>query len=516
MVKALNLIGTVNTPYLPVTGSQRLVYLLLEVDECGAGAHCAERTASVLPGEREFTRERSSPLHREDGSALLPVNLVLIVDVSESMHVRVATEAQFEELARTGALQEVLVDGVPAWQPVDVPEELLFRLPRKIDRVRDALQAVIEQLRPDDRFALVAFAGRAVTLIPNALVTDSIKHRLFDVVGGLDGLQLGDDTYIGQGLALGFEELHRGTSAGLGERADTGHPPQREEKQSHREARPYLADRLFVLTDGFTLDERECRAWARQAQKARVPISTMGLGGEFNEELMIPIADQTGGEAYLLEDPEDISPAFAQELHRAQAVRYRNLELKLRFPRGVEVRAAYRVRPSIAPLDSVNEENSYSFALGDLVAGESPALLLELIVPPRSVGVYRLAQALLACDDPAGGLAGLKTRSDVVVEYTTDPDQVSRRVARVMHVIEALSAYKLQRRAQDDLAAGDVEGATRKLRTAATRLLDMGNETLAAEMEREAENLERRGRADPMRTKKLRYETRKLTQGLEE
>jgi Ca-activated chloride channel family protein len=242
----------------------------------------------------------------------------------------------------------------------------------------------------------------------------------------------------------------------------------------------------------------------------------MGLGGEFNEELMIPIADQTGGEAYLLEDPEDISPAFAQELQRAQAVRYRNLELKLRFPRGVEVRAAYRVRPSIAPLESANEGNSYSFALGDLVAGESPALLLELIVPPRSAGVYRLAQALLACDDPAGGVAGLKTRVDVVVEYTIDPDQVPQRIARVMHVIEALSAYKLQRLAQDDLAAGDVGGATRKLRAAATRLLDMGNETLAAEMEREAENLERRGQVDPMRTKKLRYETRKLTQGLEE
>ena len=46
-------------------------------------------------------------------------------------------------------------------------------------------------------------------------------------------------------------------------------------------------------------------------------------------------------------------------------------------------------------------------ALGDLVAGEAPALLLETLVPPRTAGVYRLAQALLACDDPAGGPAGL-------------------------------------------------------------------------------------------------------------
>lgn len=458
MTEALSLNCTVNTPALPVTGQPRLVYLLLEV---GGGA----------------------------GSAPLPVNLALVVDVSDSMHFRLTTEAQFEELARVGLLKEVLVDGVPAWQSDEIPNEVLARLPRKIDRVKDALQAAVEQLRPTDRFALVAFAGQTVTLIPNSAGAD--KRCLLDVVDGLDELQLGDDTYIGQGMALGFEELQRGVS-------------------------PDLADRILVLTDGFTLDEDDCRAWAERAQAARVPISTMGLGGEFNEELMIPIADRTGGEAYLLEDPEDIPAAFAQELQRAQAVRYRNLELKLRPSQGVEVRAAYRVRPSIAPLEAVNEGGSYSFPLGDLVAGEEPALLLELIAPPRPAGVYRLAQALLACDDPAGGLTGLKARADVVVEYTPDPARAAQVAPQVMHIVEALSAYKLQRCAQTDLSAGDVAGATRKLRAAATRLLDMGEEELAAEMEQQAAELEQRGQADPRLTKKLRYETRKLTQKLTE
>jgi Ca-activated chloride channel family protein len=290
-------------------------------------------------------------------------------------------------------------------------------------------------------------------------------------------------------MALGFDELERGVGADL-------------------------ADRALVLTDGFTQDEDVCRAEAARARQAGIPISTMGLGGEFNEELMIPIADQTGGEAYLLEDPDDIPEAFAHELQRAQAVRYRGLEVKLRPAQGVEVRAAYRVRPAIAPLEAINDDGSYNFSLGDLVAGEEPALLLELIVPSRQPGVYRLAQTLLACGDPTGGPVGLKTRTDVVVEYTSDAAQAAYQTPAVMHVVEALSAYKLQRRAQTDLEAGDVAGATRKLRAAATRLLDMGEETLAAEMERQAEELEQHGQADPQRTKRLRYETRKLTQKL--
>jgi Ca-activated chloride channel family protein len=458
MAEGLSLNCAINAPYLPITGKPRLVYLLLEV----SGGTDSDGAAD----------------------SVLPVNLSIVVDVSESMHVRLVTEAQFEELARAGMMQEVLVDGVPAWQSEDIPEQVLNNLPSKIDRVRDALWAAVEQLRPADRFVLVAFAGQAVTLIHNTTGAD--KRRLLDVVDGLDRLQLGDDTYIGRGIAAGLQELQTGTS-------------------------PDLANRMLVLTDGFTLDEDDCRAWAIRAHQASVPISTIGLGGEFNEELMIPIADQTGGEAYLLQDPEDIPHTFAQELKRAQTVRYRNLELKLRPSQGVEVRAAYRVRPSIAPLEAVNDGGSYSFPLGDLVAGEEPALLLELIVPSRPAGVYRLAQALLACNDPVNNLVSLKTRADVVVEYTPDPIQAARSVSQVMHVVEALSAYKLQQRAHAELAAGNTAGATRKLHAAATRLLDMGDEELAAEMGRQAAELEQRGQVDPGRTKKLRYETRKLT-----
>jgi Ca-activated chloride channel family protein len=95
-------------------------------------------------------------------------------------------------------------------------------------------------------------------------------------------------------------------------------------------------------------------------------------------------------------------------------------------------------------------------------------------------------------------------------------DRVAQQEAKVMHVVEALSAYKLQRRAQADLEAGNVDGATRKLRVAATRLLDMGEEALAAEAEQQALELEQHGQADPRLTKKLRYETRKLTRKLPE
>jgi len=53
--------------------------------------------------------------------------------------------------------------------------------------------------------------------------------------------------------------------------------------------------------------------------------------------------------------------------------------------------------------------------------------------------------------------------------------------------------------------------ATLRLRQAATRLLDMGEKTLADTMFQQAQALELSGRLDSEATKKFRYETRRLT-----
>jgi Ca-activated chloride channel family protein len=460
MTNQLSLEHVLNTHYVPITNQPRLLYLLVEVG--GGGGRAA-------------------------GS--LPANLSIVVDKSESMHIRLVTDEQFEELARRGLLKEVLVDGVPAWHTDGLPDYILKQFPRKIDRVKDALRAAVEQLRPKDRFALVAFAGQASVLVPSSPATE--KRRILDKIEALEQLQLGDDTYMAQGIARGFEEAQQGASS-------------------------QTVNRMVVLTDGFTLDEPECWHWTERAQAAGVSISTMGLGGEFNHELMIPIAERTGGEAYLLQEPEDVVAAFAAELSSAQAITFRNLELKLRLVQGVELRDAYRVKPAIAHVEELaNVGGSYNVPLGDLAEGAPPAVVLELIAPPRPAGTYRLVQTLLAYDDPAGGLAGVKVRGDVVVEYTANPALAAQLEPRVMHVVEAVSAYKLQQRAQHDLEAGDVPSATRRLRAAATRLLDMGEGELAMEMEQQAAELEQGSQANPQRTKKLRYETRKLTQKLD-
>ena len=64
--------------------------------------------------------------------------------------------------------------------------------------------------------------------------------------------------------------------------------------------------------------------------------------------------------------------------------------------------------------------------------------------------------------------------------------------------------------------AGNLSGATQKLRAAATRLLDLGELDLAQKAQDQAAQLEQGQSMNPEAQKELRYATRRLTQKLEE
>ena len=461
MSNQIGLVYELNSTTIPASSSARLLYLLIETSG----------------GQATTVR--------------VPVHLALVVDASDSMMIRIAPLELQRKWAELGYVRENMVDGVPTLE-VDldrVSRQELEGLPRSIDAVKQALRTVVEVLGPQDRFALILFAGQAVSVVP--LSRSAKRRQILSALETLEERDLGDDTYVGRGMALGLEELKRGENGAA-------------------------ARRMIVLTDGYTLDEADCRALGQRAREMGVAISTMGLGGEFNEDMMIPLADETGGNAYGIATPEDIMAAFRQELNAVQSIACRNLELKLRLSQGVELRAAHRVLPVISHLGTIPlVDRSASLSLGDYEISAPPALLLEVLAPPRpSPGVYRLVQLVLAYDDPAGGTMRQPIRQDVVVNYVAEASTEPVN-PRVMNIAERVTAFKLHTRALEDAERGDIPGATRKLQAAVTRLLDMGETELAQTVQEQAQQIEQQGQARPETAKAARYRTRKLTQRLD-
>jgi Ca-activated chloride channel family protein len=267
-----------------------------------------------------------------------------------------------------------------------------------------------------------------------------------------------------------------------------------------------MVDRMIVLTDGYTKEPEACRSWARQAQQDGITVSTMGLGLDFNEELMIDLAEQSGGHAYFAEDPADIPVAFAEELAGAQSITWRDLSLSLAMPTEITLRRVHRVSPTIAHIAA----NPNAIALGDLEVNAPPAALLELVVPPRPAGTYRLAIIALHARPASGGARQHVVQEDVLVRYSERPSEAKQTDPELMAVIRKVSAFKLQGQAMEEAGRGNIAGATRRLRAAGERLIEMGEEDLGQTMLKEAEHMEESGEMSSEGTKRLRYGTRKL------
>jgi Ca-activated chloride channel family protein len=174
------------------------------------------------------------------------------------------------------------------------------------------------------------------------------------------------------------------------------------------------------------------------------------------------------------------------------------------------------VTPQLGKFDPGPQmDDSYALLLGDYDPSMPAALLLELVIPPKAAGGFRLGQALLAWDDPEGSAARPKQRQDLIVQMVNQPATPIN--GRVMNIIEKVSAFRVGVKALEaaqeasfGVDAEQVESATIRLRQAATRLLDMGERNLGDAMLRQAQVLADHGSLDPDATKKLRYETRRI------
>jgi hypothetical protein len=411
-----------------------------------------------------------------------PVNWSLVADASRSMRIPIVDEAQFRALIRAGGAQETLVDGVPVWQlSGPVPPDVRAVAPSALDHVARALHTVVEQLGGEDRFALIATAEEALLLVQST--SGGARADLAHGIERLKSLSLGDQTDLAKGLALALDELRRGRD---GQRAE----------------------RLLLLTDGFTQRPEVCLQLAAKAAEEGVSISTVGLGGEFQDDVLTALADRSGGRAIFLRRPADIPQAIAHELRQARAVAARAVTLHITPAAGVTLRRATSIRPVLTTLhENAPDAQAGDFGalatlhLGDLANGAPFALLLEFLSPPRPAGTHALAQIVAASDGATVASATLEVNSQ------------SHPPALPEHVLDAAAragVARLQRRALHMVTTGATDEAIRLLKTAATRLDELGERSLAEVTRSQADALTRSGQPTPLATKEITYATRRL------
>jgi len=362
----------------------------------------------------------------------------------------------------------------------------------KLQNLKSAVGWVIDHLSPQDNLAITLFDDEVHPLVPSTPVTDRSALR-----EKIDAIREAGGTAMSKGLLVGLDEAMKGR-------------------------KPGAVSRIIVLTDGQTWgDGEKCTQLAGQAGGAGIPITALGVGADedWSIELLDSMAAESGGLSDYIAKPEEISKTFERTLREMQSTTSRNLRISFNPAGGVSVRAVYRVAPIISKLWPAGESatngsgegsSSLTLPVGEIQSGGGQSLLYEVGVPPRKPGQYRLARLLLQYE--TGGEAGGKEDAalDLAVSFATGAGRGPGN-PRVMNIVEKATTFKLQTRALNASMMGDVDLATRNLRAVATRLLNMGETELAEAAEQEAQLLETRGQMSAAGTKKLAFDTRRLS-----
>jgi Ca-activated chloride channel family protein len=386
----------------------------------------------------------------------------------------------------------LLIEASPAAIPeseINLPVNICLILDRsssmrgeRLHQVKEACNHIVGKLTRQDYFSVVAFNDRAEVVVPSQRPNDrdAIKRAIgmIEARGG---------TEMATGMQMGFQEV----------------------------ARPMLSrgvSRLVLLTDGRTYgDESRCVEIARRAQAKGIGITALGVGDEWNEDLMETIAASENSRTEYITNAQQIMAVFSEELSRLQNVVAQKVELRFHMHPEAEVRSLYRVRPFIAPLTAQpHSETLWRLPLGEWVGRDDQIFLLEMVMPPLPPGPQTVMRLEMSYEVPS--VSSQPMLSQVDIQLPVKPaEQIRPDVDGVVkHWLERTVAYPLQASAWEQVEQGNIEEATKKLRMAGTRLLESGQTALAETVQEEATRLLRSGTASDEGRKRIKYGTRGL------
>ena len=350
----------------------------------------------------------------------------------------------------------------------------------KLKNVKEAVKMVIGRLEPTDYVSVVIFDDTSQVIIPSMPANDKPGMQ-----AAIDQIRDAGGTTMSLGMIQGLNELRRWHI-------------------------PNAVNRMILLTDGVTYgDSDRCRQLARDAASAGISIYPLGIGADWDEDLLDSVGQLSGGmPAEFIRNATDALTIFEQQLQSAVDVAIRNASLILRLPVGVSPKKAVKVLPIISDLgQSVLSDRQVVIPLGDLEKDKPQSVLVELMIDPRPAGLFRIMQAELSYDVPIANLEGEKIRDDIKVTFTMDANQSVPVNAYVMNFAEKANAHRLVTRVLEEYKR--TGKATTRLAPNVTRVLD--EETQAA-----LEQINQGQQISQEQVKSIGNKTRKLTQRLDD
>jgi Ca-activated chloride channel family protein len=218
---------------------------------------------------------------------------------------------------------------------------------------------LLSNLSAKDRFAMVTYSEGVQIASGLINVTKDNREHL---VAAVNGVRAGGGTNLGAGLQAGINMLRT----------------------------PYRSNnaaRVILISDGLAnrgiIDPESLAGIASAAVESEFAVSTVGVGVDFNEQLMTAIADRGTGNYYYLENPAAFAEVFQQELYNTQTASITGLKIQIPVNSGITLSGAAGYPITIHNGQAV-------FYPGNLRSGQTRKLYLALQIPTNRQKTFEL------------------------------------------------------------------------------------------------------------------------------
>lgn len=352
----------------------------------------------------------------------------------------------FLELTVTGQEREQLA------APHRLPMNLALVIDRsgsmesqhKMAYARSAAEFLVDQLLPEDRISLVAYDHTVQVLLTSQRVGDGaeIKQTIRRLTPG------------------GNTNLHGGMIAGA--------------EQVRRHLASQQVNRVILISDGLAnvgvADTPTLTQIAQEWGGQGVAITAMGVGLDFNEDLMLNLAEYSGGNYYYIDAPTKLAQIFEQELTQLVATIAQNASVQITLADGVRCL-------DVPGYTYQQAGQTLTIPLGDLPAGAERRILVSLRVPADATGVHDVAQCRVDYTDAADGREYDYTTAMFGVERTAQAAEVEEHInGGVLEQNERVSAAKVVERAMSLFEGGRQQEASALLESEADALHTVNHE----------------------------------------
>ena len=246
------------------------------------------------------------------------------------------------------------------------PSNLVFLLdvsgsmnyPDKLPLLKKAFALLVDQLRPEDRVAIVVYAGAAGLVVPS-----TPGDRQDEILAALERLEAGGSTAGGEGIRLAYET-----------------------------AREHFIDggnnRVILATDGdFNVGASSDAEMVRLIEKEResgVFLTVLGFGtGNLKDSKMEQIADHGNGNFHYVDGLLEARKVLVEEMGGTLLTLAKDVKLQIEF-NPVRV-AAYRLIGYENRLLADEDFNDDTKDAGELGAGHTVTALYEVV--PAGIAV---------------------------------------------------------------------------------------------------------------------------------